>query len=87
MGGARNASVGARGGQERLRLAALLARRQGGVSPCWASPTTSMKTWLVPGPLANRLPSWLILFTGSACAFFGFGTISLAGTKTVAMPY
>lgn len=42
---------------------------------------------LVPGVLANRLPPWLILLIGSACAFFGFGTVWLAVTKTVAMPY
>jgi hypothetical protein len=42
---------------------------------------------LVPGVLANRLPPWLILVIGSACAFFGFGTLWLAVTKTVAMPY
>uniref|UniRef100_A0ACD5US84 Uncharacterized protein n=1 Tax=Avena sativa TaxID=4498 RepID=A0ACD5US84_AVESA len=42
---------------------------------------------LVPGVLANRLPPWLILLMGSACAFFGFGTVWLAVTKTVAMPY
>uniref|UniRef100_A0A804MDW8 Nodulin-like domain-containing protein n=1 Tax=Zea mays TaxID=4577 RepID=A0A804MDW8_MAIZE len=42
---------------------------------------------LVPGLLANRLPPWLILVIGSACAFFGFGTLWLAVTKTVAMPY
>ncbi|KAG2573159.1 protein NUCLEAR FUSION DEFECTIVE 4-like [Panicum virgatum] len=42
---------------------------------------------LVPGVLANRLPPWLVLVIGSACAFFGFGTLWLAVTKTVAMPY
>ncbi|AQK44616.1 hypothetical protein ZEAMMB73_Zm00001d025797 [Zea mays] len=42
---------------------------------------------LVPGVLANRLPPWLILVIGSACAFFGFGTLWLVVTKTVAMPY
>ncbi|CAM0903934.1 unnamed protein product [Alopecurus aequalis] len=42
---------------------------------------------LIPGVLANRLPPWLILLIGSACAFFGFGTVWLAVTKTVAMPY
>jgi hypothetical protein len=42
---------------------------------------------LVPGLLANRLPPWLILVIGSACAFFGFGRLWLAVTKTVAMPY
>jgi hypothetical protein len=42
---------------------------------------------LLPGVLANCLPPWLILVIGSACAFFGFGTLWLAVTKTVAMPY
>ncbi|OEL21858.1 hypothetical protein BAE44_0017123 [Dichanthelium oligosanthes] len=42
---------------------------------------------LLPGMLANRLPPWLILVIGSACALFGFGTLWLAVTKTVAMPY
>nr|CAB3487549.1 unnamed protein product [Digitaria exilis] len=42
---------------------------------------------LLPGVLANNLPPWLILVIGSACAFFGFGTLWLAVTKTVAMPY
>lgn len=42
---------------------------------------------LLPGVLANRIPPWLILVIGSACAFFGFGTLWLAVTKTVAMPY
>jgi hypothetical protein len=37
---------------------------------------------LVPGVLANRLPPWLILVISSACAFFGFGTLWLAVTKT-----
>ncbi|KAL6903657.1 hypothetical protein ACP4OV_004470 [Aristida adscensionis] len=42
---------------------------------------------LVPGVLANRLPPWLILLIGSACAFLGFGTLWLAVTKTLVMPY
>ncbi|KAF0893081.1 hypothetical protein E2562_021334 [Oryza meyeriana var. granulata] len=42
---------------------------------------------LVPGVLANRLPPWLILVIGSACAFLGFGTLWLAVTKTLVMPY
>lgn len=42
---------------------------------------------LVPGVLANRLPPWLILLIGSACALLGFGTLWLAVTKTLVMPY
>ncbi|XP_015692376.2 protein NUCLEAR FUSION DEFECTIVE 4-like [Oryza brachyantha] len=42
---------------------------------------------LVPGVLANRLPPWFILVVGSACALLGFGTLWLAVTKTLVMPY
>uniref|UniRef100_A0A0D9W6U4 Uncharacterized protein n=1 Tax=Leersia perrieri TaxID=77586 RepID=A0A0D9W6U4_9ORYZ len=42
---------------------------------------------LVPGVLANCLPPWLILLIGSACALLGFGTLWLAVTKTLVMPY
>jgi hypothetical protein len=42
---------------------------------------------LLPGVLANRIPPWAILLIGSACAFFGFGTLWLAVTKTLVMPY
>jgi hypothetical protein len=42
---------------------------------------------VVAGVLANRLPPWLILLIGSACALLGFGTLWLAVTKTLVMPY
>jgi hypothetical protein len=42
---------------------------------------------LLPGVLANRIPPWATLLIGSACAFFGFGTLWLAVTKTLVMPY
>jgi hypothetical protein len=42
---------------------------------------------LLPGVVANRIPPWAILLLGSAFAFFGFGTLWLAVTKTLVMPY
>lgn len=42
---------------------------------------------LLPGVLANCIPPWAILLIGSACAFLGFGTLWLAVTKTLVMPY
>ena len=42
----------------------------------------------LPGMASNRLPPWMVLLVGALCAFFGFGVLYLAVSRTVAdMPY